>query len=160
MKYIKTGQTRSDAKRKLMVMVDDEDFNRLNQFYWQADKHNAVASHLGATGKRILMSRFILKPPANLEVDHKDGNRLNNQKSNLRLATSSQNKCNRGARKDNMSGYKGVSWHKQSGKWNARIKTKDIYKHLGLFKTKVDAAIAYNQAAIIYQGEFAHLNIL
>ena len=161
MKFIKTGISRSDAKNHYQVMVDDKDFDWLNQFNWHADKYGSVASWLGnKKNKRILMHRFILKAPANMEVDHIDRNRLNNQRSNLRLATSSQNKCNRGARKDNTSGYKGVSWHKQRNKWTARIKAGDIYKSLGLFETKKDAAIAYNQAAIIYQGEFAFLNTL
>jgi hypothetical protein len=159
MKFITTGQTRSDAKRQWQIMVDDEDFEYLNQFYWQVDKYKTVrGSNLGKNSSRILLHRLLLNAPDNLEVDHIDGNRLNNQKSNLRLANSSQNKCNRGARKDNTSGYKGVSWHKQRNKWTARIKSLTIYKHLGLFDSKEDAAKAYNQAAIIYQGEFAHLN--
>lgn len=101
-----------------------------------------------------------MKPSKNQEIDHIDGNRLNNQKSNLRYATSSQNKANRGPRKDNKSGYKGVSWHKQRKKWTARIKNGSKYEHLGLFQNKIDAAKTYNIKAIEYYGSYAWLNII
>ena len=74
------------------------------------------------------MHRMIMKPPRNREIDHIDGNRLNNQRNNLRLATSSQNKANRCPRKDNRSGYKGVSWHAQRQCWTARIMNPDNKK--------------------------------
>lgn len=156
MKYIETGQKRSDAKRKVKIMVDDNDFEKLNCFNWQLGKDGYPKKH----GKVQLMSRFIMNAPNNLEVDHIDGNPLNNQRSNLRLATSRQNKCNRGPRKDNKSGYKGVSWHKQRKKWTARIKYKDVYKYLGLFDKKKDAALAYNEAALKYHKDFAFINQL
>jgi len=158
MKYITTGQYRSDAKRKWEVMVDDEDYEYLSQYNWHVSKDKCVASWLGGHNKRVLLHRFIMKPPDDMEIDHIDGNRLNNQKSNLRLATSSQNKCNRGPRKDNKSGFKGVSWHKQREKWTARIKSGEVYKHLGLFESKEEAAKTYNNAAIRFQGQFAYLN--
>src|SRR3990167_6476682 len=135
MKYITTGQNRSDAKRQVKVLVDDDDYKWLNQYCWQADEAGSVSGWVGHKNyKKILMHRFILNAPDCLEVDHIDGNRLNNQYSNLRLASSSQNKINRGPRKDNRSGYKGVSWHKQRLKWTARIMADDKYQHLGLFK--------------------------
>lgn len=160
MKYIQTGRKRSDAKRKWQVMVDDEDFDWLNQYYWHVDKEKTVASHMGITGKRFLIHRLIMNAPDDMEVDHIDGNRLNNQKSNLRLATSSQNKINRGPRKDNKSGYKGVSWHKQQNKWTARIKANGKYQYLGLYKNIEKAVEAYNQAALKFQGSYAWLNTL
>jgi len=159
MKYIETGQSRSDSKRRLKVMVSDEDYDYLSQFHWQADKDNTVNGGTGIIGKkRALMHRIIMKAPRHLEVDHIDGNRLNNRRSNLRLCTSSQNKMNRGIRKDTKSGYKGVSWHKQRKKWTARIKAEGKYKHLGLFENIKDAVIAYNEASIKYHKEFAWLN--
>ena len=161
MKYIQTGRTRSDAKRKVNVLVDDSDYAYLSQFNWQVDKFDTVQRHTkfsnGVKG-HILIHRDILKPNKNQEVDHIDGNRLNNQRSNLRFATSSQNKINRGARKDNQSGYKGVSWHKQRDKWTARIMANGKYQHLGLFENILDAVTAYNEAALKYQGSFAWTN--
>ena len=156
MKYIKTGQKRSDAKRKINVIVDNKDYNFLNQFYWQVSMENVVLTRFNK--KTILMSRFIIQAPDDLEVDHIDGNRLNNQRSNLRLATSSQNKMNRGPRIDCKSGYKGVSWHKQNSKWTARIMANGKYLSLGLFENILDAARSYNLAAKKYHKEFAWLN--
>lgn len=156
MKYIKTGQKRSDAQRQWLVIVDDEDFDYLNQFHWQVDKFNSVKGRV--KGKQILIHRLIMNPPNDIEIDHIDGNRLNNQKSNLRFATSSQNKMNRGARKDSKSGYKGVSWHKQNKKWTVRIKVNNKYLSLGLFNNLFDAAKAYNEIATKYFGKYAWLN--
>jgi hypothetical protein len=157
MKQIITGQTRSDAKRKLTVLVDDKDYEFLNQFHWQADKNNAVKGRV--FGKQILMHRFIMQVADNVEVDHVDRNPLNNQRSNLRVATSSQNKCNRGPRKDNTSGFKGVSWHSQRNKWTARIKVPHgKYLHLGLYTRKVDAVRAYDKASQQHHGDFAFTN--
>jgi hypothetical protein len=156
MMYIKTGQKRSDAIRKLDVMVDDDDYEFLSQFSWQVDKHNSVNFHNknGST----LMHRIIMKAKPHQEIDHIDGNRLNNQKSNLRFATSSQNKINRGSRCDCKSGYKGVSWHNQRNKWTARIMVNKKYLSLGLHDDLLDAVKAYNDYAKKYFGEFAWLN--
>jgi len=161
MKFIETGRTRSDAQRKVLVMVDDCDYEFLNQYYWQVDKTNAVATHKNGDKNRTLIHRLIMAAPSHLEIDHIDGNRLNNQRSNLRLCNSSQNKCNRGPRKDNKSGYKGVSWHKQRNKWTVRIKSPyGKYLSLGLYHNIKEAALAYNKAAIKYHGEFAFINKL
>jgi hypothetical protein len=156
MKFILTGQKRSDAKRKWKVMVDDDDYEKLKHFSWHVDKYGCVKRHTSSGHE--LIYRKIMNAPDDKEVDHIDGNRLNNQKSNLRLANSSQNKCNRGPRRDNKSGYKGVSWHKQRNKWTARIQAGKKYLSLGLFTSKEEAAKAYNQAAITYQNDFAYLN--
>lgn len=155
MKIITTGQTRSDAKRKYEVMVSDEDFDFLSQFNWQADPTFMIKAH--GVG---LMTRLIMQAPPDREVDHIDGNRLNNQRNNLRLATSAENKCNRGPRKDCKSGFKGVSWHGQRKKWTARIKANGSYHHLGLFQDIKEAVLAYNDAARKYHGEFAFINRL
>jgi len=91
-------------------------------------------------------------------IDHINGNPLDNRLSNLRAASQSQNMCNRPAPKSNKSGYKGVSFHKQSGKWRATIKQNCRQFSLGLYDRKEDAANAYNQAAKIIHGDFAFLN--
>lgn len=160
MKFIETGRTRSDAIRKFKVMVDDEDFDYLNQFYWQVDKTDSVGTHANGERPRTLMHRLIMKAPADREVDHIDGNRLNNQRSNLRICNSSQNKCNRGPRKDCKSGYKGVSWHGQRQKWTVRIQPPNSKKYLslGLYTDIKEAAKAYNKAAKKYHGEYVFIN--
>lgn len=90
----------------------------------------------------------------NEQVDHINGNREDNTLSNLRLASQSQNSCNGVLRSTNTSGYRGVSWSKEKGKWVARI-VKDRKQHvLGYFASKEEAYYAYLKAARELHGEF------
>lgn len=89
------------------------------------------------------------------DIDHKDGDGLNNQWINLREATSSQNCANKRLRRDNTSGAKGVSWRPDLGKWKATITAEGKTRHLGFFVDKDDAAAAYEAAATEHFGEFA-----
>ena len=93
-----------------------------------------------------------------LKTDHIDGNSLNNCRSNLRLATYAENNRNTRVRRDNTSGYKGVSWAADRGKWVAVICVDKCQRWLGAFDDPAEAAIAYNEAALRYHGEFARLN--
>jgi len=92
------------------------------------------------------------------EIDHKDNNKLNNLDDNLRICSHIQNNQNKLKPINNTSGDKGVSWHIPAKKWSANIMNNGEYEHLGLFIDKEDAAKAYNEAALIYHGEFAVLN--
>lgn len=159
MKYLETGIKRSDAKRKLLVTVDDEDYALLEKLNWQVSKDNCVSTHSKVNNNRLI-HRIIMNASADQEIDHIDGNRLNNQKSNLRFVTSSQNKMNRGARSDSKSGYKGVSWHKQRNRWTSRIMVDGKYKYLGLFTDIKEAIRAYNDCAIKHYGGYAWTNPL
>lgn len=94
------------------------------------------------------------KWPTNL-IDHKDRIKHHNWISNLREATVTQNGQNNSTNMGS-SQYRGVRWDR--GKWKAQIEFNRIYKHLGRFSNEIDAAIAYNKAAIKYHGEFANLN--
>jgi len=91
--------------------------------------------------------------PSRLQIDHIDGNGLNNQKKNLRRATRTQNQQNR-AKQKSRSRYKGISLSR--GKWKAQICINKKRKYLGLFETEESASIAYWIAAKKYFGEFAH----
>jgi hypothetical protein len=93
-------------------------------------------------------------------VDHINMNPLDNRIENLRVATKAQNMSNRPAPANNTSGYKGVSLHKQTGKWRAIIKHNYKQIALGLYHTKEEAALAYNKAALEIQGDFAYLNVI
>jgi HNH endonuclease/AP2 domain len=88
-------------------------------------------------------------------IDHMNGQKDDNRIKNLRLATKSQNGMNRGAQRNNTSGFKGVYWHKQVGKWNAYIKLRGRRHSLGLFEDISAAAAAYRAAAHRLHGEFA-----
>lgn len=106
----------------------------------------------------VYLHRFLLSPEKNQEVDHVDGDGLNNRISNLRLCTKQQNLLNRKKQKNNTSGYKGVS--KSGNKWDVRISVNKKSIFVGLFDDLIEAAKAYNCAAIKYHGKFARLNIL
>jgi hypothetical protein len=143
------------------AIVDDVDFDELSRFKWYAHKdttsHTFYACSDNAEG-RFKMHRQIMHAPDGLEVDHIDGNGLNNVRSNLRLATHAQNKWNIGIRAHNKSGYTGVCFHKQAGRWWATINVNGRQISLGLFDEIEDAARARDAAALKYHGEFARLN--
>jgi len=149
-----------------VALVDDEDFERVNQYKWRAvlvnNKLYASGEYRkrdGSVGNRR-MHRFILSLPAGRIplTDHRDGNGLNNQKSNIRVATSLQNNRNARKRSDNSSGFKGVSLYKPYDKWRATIRVNGVKKHLGYFSNPKDAALAYDKAARKFFGDFALLN--
>ncbi len=89
-------------------------------------------------------------------IDHINGNRLDNRLSNLREASHTENARNSAKPSNNVSGFKGVSFHKSAKKWRAAIRTGEKYKHLGHFESKEDAHAAYVDAAKRYHGEFAN----
>lgn len=91
-------------------------------------------------------------------TDHIDRNRLNNTKGNLRTANATQNMMNTSIRKGKVSKYKGVWWNNTAHFWFSGITINKETIHLGCFRTQSEAAIAYNEAAIKYFGEFANLN--
>jgi hypothetical protein len=139
-------------------IVDDDDFESLSQNKWHILR-NGYARRPGKQRDKIsgtvYMHRQIMGFPNGLQVDHINGNKLDNRKCNLRLATNSQNHCNRGKQANNTSGYKGVSWHKQANKWNARIVLLGRKISLGLYNDPKDASEAYLTASKIYHGEFS-----
>lgn len=146
------------------TLVDDEDFKKLNQFKWFARKDSKSGIFYVARnsktikGKRhmVHMHREIMNVLKNIDIDHKDGNGLNNQKNNLRLATRSQNNMNQKKRKDNISGFKGVSWRKDNKKWRTNISVEGKTITIGYFKTALEASKAYIKACIKYHGKFAN----
>lgn len=108
---------------------------------------------------RIIWEMFHGPIPEGSQIDHRDTNRANNKIDNLRLATNSQNCANRGPNKrKETSGFKGVSWRPDRKKWRAYIVKQQKQVALGNFDSELEAAKAYNQAAIVLFGEFAKLN--
>jgi hypothetical protein len=104
------------------------------------------------------MHRYILGlTDRGTRCDHRDNNGMNNQRSNLRIATAGQNQHNCGSR-GGKSRFKGVSWSKAAGKWVAQICKDRQRRHIGLFETEEAAAAAYDKSAIELHGAFAYLN--
>jgi hypothetical protein len=149
-----------------VAIVDDEDFEYLNQFKWQAHKNGnkfyAVTSLLINNKYRTKMMHRLIANNKNkkMHTDHINGDGLDNRKINLRICTHSQNLMNRGPQANNKTGYKGVCYDKRINKFRATISITGINKNLGCYINPVDAARAYNTAAIKYYCEFAQLNIL
>jgi len=147
-----------------VALLDDEDYANVSQFKWHAQRHvsgrwYAYRSLRLSNGKTTIqgMHRDImgLEYGDPHQVDHKKRmNTLDNRRSNLRV-TLDQNQQNVGLRKDNTSGYKGVSWDKGTGKWNAQIAVNRKQIHLGLFTTPEAARDARDVAALDLHGEFA-----
>lgn len=149
----------------LTALVDDEDYKRLSDGYkWQA-RYNSDGIKVYASRTRDkkteIMHRIILKiTDRSLHVDHINGDGLDNRKENLRICDRAKNGQNRIKHKMGTSNFKGVSWHKRSEKWQSRITIDKKTKNLGSFDSEIDAATAYNEAALLHFGEFALLNKL
>jgi hypothetical protein len=136
------------------TLVDDEDYDYLNQWNWHCSNNNYAVRTDNKLKKTIYMHRVIINSPDKLSTDHINGNGLDNRKENLRVCTQTQNNGNRKLNKNSTSGIKGISWNKINKKWKARISTKGKRKHLGYFKNKNDAKKAYTKVAKNYFGEF------
>lgn len=142
------------------AIVDDADFQWINQ--WKLSLRTSRDGNMYAmrwdaeASKFIYMHRLINSTPAKQKTDHRDGNGLNNQRTNLRTATSAQNAWNVRPHKDGESRFKGVSRNSKKGKpWIAGIGVDGKRRHLGTFATEEDAAHAYAIAAKELYGEFA-----
>jgi hypothetical protein len=148
------------------VLVDDADYEEISRYKWcvlvtSNTQYAMRGSKENGHHKTILMHRQILKAPKNMEVDHINGNGLDNRRCNLRLVTSSQNHFNqRKQQKNTTSRYKGVYWHQRDKAWMVRIQSNGKYRFIGNYATEHEAALAYNQAAIKFHGDYANLNIL
>jgi len=142
------------------AIVDDVDYEWLSQWKWSAQKgsHSFYAMRHDQ-GKLVLMHRVINETPEGSVTDHKDGNGLNNQRSNLRTATQLQNMMNRAPKKGGTSVHKGVWFDGSVGtrnknQWRSAIRLNGKLKYLGRFATEDEAGAAYQEASRHHFGEF------
>lgn len=139
--------------------VDDSEPCASHKWLAMTPNGKAVYAARKTNAKIVLLHREIMgiKDPR-IIVDHKDGDTLNNCKSNLRVCDYLRNNWNKRMNKRNKSGYKGVSFSKGNNKWRSQIQVRDKFHHIGYFKDKIEAAKAYDEAATELYGEFAWLN--
>lgn len=146
------------------VEYDDDDHSLVKGYTWHITKGKHtyyVMGHNPDTNHRLFMHRLILGAKRCQMVDHKDGNGLNNKKDNIRIATPAENARNKRSIRKPKSGYKGVSiMPDRKRMYMVQIGYNYGYIPLGYFADIILAALAYNEAAIKYHGEFAQLNAL
>lgn len=142
------------------ALVDDEDFQMLSEFKWQYGSWGYATRAVRIDGriKHIRMHRLVMGTPDDVDIDHINGDKLDNRRENLRVCNDSQNQANIGIRKNNTTGYKGVSYNKRRNNYMATIRVNGNKKYLGSYTNPKDAAVAYNLAAVKYFGEFAYIN--
>jgi hypothetical protein len=151
--------------RGQVAFIDDEDAEAVNKHKWTAVKSSHGKTwyahrHAKINGKwkHLRMHRFLMNAPQNMKIDHRDGNGINNVKSNLRLCTHAQNLMN--MRCHNKHGLKGITFvpARRIKKWMTKIHINGKVKTVGYFASKFLAAKAYNEMAKKHFGEFARLN--
>jgi len=146
------------ANGRGVALVDDEDEGLVSGLSWYFQNGYARADLPRPSNAKIYMHRLLLGQPIGLQVDHRNGNRLDNRRCNLRLASATQNAANSGPKPSNRSGFRGVSWFPRDRRWTVHIKVNGRAKNLGYFDDPVEAARVYDAAAVAAHGEFARLN--
>jgi len=152
-----------------VTLVDDEDYSWLSKYGWIFSKGKKYANgkQYGkvVTGiyqkdtkrnKIVTMHRMIMNPNSSQCVDHINGNPLDNRKCNLRICTISQNNKNKISK--SRDGFKGVYPVNNTNHWYSKIMVNRKRIYLGVFKTKLEAAFAYNEAALKFHGKYAAIN--
>ncbi len=156
--------------RGFVCLVDEADISWLADYTWRAysykTKSDTGRSWTYAVGrttayngvqKQVSMHRLVIGASPGQQVDHKNGNTLDNRRTNLRICTNAQNQHNRHAASGS-SRYKGVHWDNGVGKWRASINPGGGTRYIGIFENEEDAARAYDARALHAFGEWAGLN--
>ena len=144
-----------------VALVDDDIYEWVSLQAWYCTNAGYVARDFTRNKKRVsvLLHRLIMNAPEDKEIDHIDGNKLNNVRSNLRICTRTQNAANiRKQSGECSSKHKGVYWDKTRKHYRVEINTIIGGYYIGAFTSEDEAGLAYNLAAISIQGEFAKLN--
>lgn len=146
------------------TIVDNDEYEKFGNLTWFICNGYAKRSfrlksvERSKSNRQAHLHREILNAPKGMCIDHINGDKLDNRKSNLRLCTNQENIRNSKVMIKNTSGFKGVSWMKSKSKWRARIKVNMREIHLGLFASKLDAVRCYNKGAKRYFSDFAYIN--
>lgn len=150
------------------IIVDVDDYGFVSKRKWQvrygygSKKYARATFVMGGKRKTRYIHQMLIAAPKGMVTDHKNGDGLDNRRSNLRVCTYSQNGCNkkRTDRYEKKTEFKGVTWcgTNKYRKWIASITINKKTIYLGFFHTDKEAAMAFDKAALIHHGEFAYLN--
>lgn len=156
MKYL------SITNRCSLIVIDDEDYDRLSQYKWAQNKtetslNGVIRRTLPKSCRSISIANDVMRR-YDVMFDHIDHNPRNNQKSNLRECTLQQNTFNKSKRTGTSSQYIGVSWDRKRGRWLSTIRINGRNIFLGRFTDEILAAKAYDTKAVSLFKEFANLN--
>ena len=137
-----------------VTLVDDKDFEYVNHFKWYCSFKGYAVRSKKINGKKITihLHRELLNCPQGFEVDHINGDRLDNRRENLRVCLSSQNHINRCTNKKSSSGYRGIN--KSGNYWISQIQINKINHYFGTFKTIKEALIAYQNGIRLINNQF------
>ena len=148
------------TKRSSRRSIVDDDFDMPEGWFLSVTEHGyaVIQKYIPETKgyERKYLHRHISDAPHGVDVDHINGDRLDNRKENLRICSHAQNSRNRKPQPGRKC--KGVSFYNRRGLWRAYIVVDGRQKHLGYWDNKLDAMVAYNAGAVIYHGEFARIN--
>lgn len=136
-----------------IAVIDLDDFETVSKHTWSIDTHGYARAT--KNNKNIWMHKLITNTDGNSLIDHKDRNRLNNRKRNLRIATRSENGINKGIQSNNLSGVAGVSYYKSRDRWVAEIKFEGKKIWIGQFRKKEDAIVARLNKELEMFGELS-----
>jgi hypothetical protein len=149
-----------------VALVDDEDFDFINQWKWSACKSGKTyyatrKKRIAGKDKGFSMHRVLLGIKRRyIFCDHKDGNGLDNRRANIRISSRRQNQANKDPLPGRTSKFMGVSFRKDTKKWQVAISYRGHSIHLGTYSDEILAAKTYNKVAIEVHGEFARLNVI
>ena len=136
------------------TIIDLDDIDKVKNIKWYMNSEGYIVN--STIGR---MHRFIMNCPEDMVVDHINHNKLDNRKCNLRICTIAENNKNRKKQNGNYrSQYKGVGWHKNSGKWSTIIYINNKRKYIGLYDDELEASIEYDKASIMYHGAYCKTN--
>lgn len=138
------------------ILLDEKDRKALYGIKMHIDSKGYPTIYVD--GKKIRLHQWLMQPQNGQVVDHINRIKIDCRRSNLRICSLAQNARNTGIRNNNRSGFKGVYFCKQTGKWRAEIRINGQGKKLGRFPTKIQAAIEYDRAAEKLHGSYAITN--
>jgi hypothetical protein len=146
-----------------VALVSKQDYNSISSYNWYRKKvakdgWENIYAQTNIDGTSVSMHRLIMDFP-NDEVDHINGDGLDNRRENLRLCSHSQNLCNQGSTENSSSQFKGV-YRSKRGRWRAELNYEGCRYRLGIFDSEREAALAYDRKALEIHGDFARPNIL